>query len=394
MTASTRGLVGSLAAAAVMMIVACGDRGDVFVGADCPHGFCDEPPAAFGNGDAGDTDVSLPEPTILACIGTECPAPYGTCSDTERCAVDFRNDRLNCGGCGIACPAVLDLQMISLCVDGVCTYKCYDGAAQRDCNGILEDGCEVRIFEDPNNCGACGNECPAGTPCIDGQCGCVAPMVPCNGECVDVRSDVKNCGVCENACGAHVPAPDECAPPPPHTSWGCAQGTCNRQICQPGWGDCDGNAAICGSNGCETDMTTAENCGGCGVTCKPDQECREVFASFECVDKCEKSGRVRCNDIDCTDLATDVDNCGACKAACRGARANQVDRCVKGLCAVECEKGFADCNGDPSDGCEVDLTTNAANCGACGVRCELGVGQPCIGGKCLMVDCETGEMTR
>jgi hypothetical protein len=38
-------------------------------------------------------------------------------------------------------------------------------------------------------------------------------------------------------------------------------------------------------------------------------------------------------------------------------------------CIFVCDDGFGDCNGDPADGCEVDLTTNAAHCGACGEIC-------------------------
>jgi len=388
--------VGCCAAAAVILIMACGERGDVFVGADCPRGFCDEPPAAFGSGDAGDADVSLPEPTVLACIGTECPAPYGTCSEAERCAVNFMTDRNNCGGCGIVCPDVSQLRMRSQCVDGECTYTCWDSGVDYDCNGLPDDGCEARISEDPKNCGACGNTCPEGMPCLNGQCGCSVGEDLCNGECVDLKGDKKNCGACGNVCAAHEPGPDDCATPPPHTGWGCATGVCDRRICEGGWADCDGNASMCGSNGCETDVSTMENCGGCGVKCKPDQECRLAGKFYECQDTCEKNELVRCREADpvCTDLATDVDNCGTCGLICDDARANQINRCVDGLCAVECRDGFADCNGDPSDGCEVDLMSNAASCGACGARCDLAVGQPCIEGRCLLVDCETGAVTR
>lgn len=389
----TRALVGLVVAASIVLVVACSESRDVFVGQDCALGFCDDSLPFDGDGEGG---APTPPTTVLACIGTECPAPYGTCSPTEPCAVNFMTDPLNCGACGVACPAVGDLNMRSACEDGVCRYRCIDGATYRDCNGLLDDGCEVRIADDPQNCGACGKKCPPGTPCIGGECGCLPPEVPCNGSCVNLESDHRNCGACGNVCGAHQPSPDECSPMPPNTAYGCSKGVCNRMMCDGPWGDCDGNAAQCDSNGCETRFDTVENCGGCGVKCAPDQECRLVSGSYECHDKCGKTGRVRCSDkdVDCTDLATDVDNCGACGAVCRGARANQVDRCVKGLCTIECKKGFADCNGDPSDGCEVDLSSDAEHCGGCGVRCEVGVGQPCIEGKCLMVDCETGAVTR
>jgi hypothetical protein len=56
--------------------------------------------------------------------------------------------------------------------------------------------------------------------------------------------------------------------------------------------------------------------------------------------------------------------------------------CKAGACVVaQCAPGFADCNGDPSDGCEADLS-NAATCGACNVACS-GASSVCArGGGC------------
>lgn len=62
------------------------------------------------------------------------------------------------------------------------------------------------------------------------------------------------------------------------------------------------------------------------------------------------------------------------------------------LCATgECPPGYADCNGDPADGCEVNVASSADNCGVCGVRCggEGGSGPEntrpiCKDGKCAL----------
>jgi hypothetical protein len=53
--------------------------------------------------------------------------------------------------------------------------------------------------------------------------------------------------------------------------------------------------------------------------------------------------------------------------------------CDKGVCT--CSGGFADCDGDPSTGCEADLSSNPAHCGVCthdclGGACGAGVCQP------------------
>lgn len=49
---------------------------------------------------------------------------------------------------------------------------------------------------------------------------------------------------------------------------------------------------------------------------------------------------------------------------------NALGACVDGTCRVrECNAGFTDCNMDPTDGCEADLTSDANNCGMCGNAC-------------------------
>lgn len=41
-------------------------------------------------------------------------------------------------------------------------------------------------------------------------------------------------------------------------------GPCAFVGCDPGWGNCDGDAA----NGCEADLSASPNCGACGFDCK------------------------------------------------------------------------------------------------------------------------------
>jgi len=60
-----------------------------------------------------------------------------------------------------------------------------------------------------------------------------------------------------------------------------------------------------------------------------------------------------------------------------------------GACTIAaCDPGWADCNDDPTDGCEVDLSS-PSNCGACGTVCS-GTNYLCGPGGCEAV-CGTGE---
>lgn len=56
--------------------------------------------------------------------------------------------------------------------------------------------------------------------------------------------------------------------------------------------------------------------------------------------------------------------------------------CAAGVCAIAaCDSGRADCNGNAADGCETDLTSDAASCGACGQAC--GPGGACSASTCV-----------
>ncbi|MDB4928975.1 MAG: putative neutral zinc metalloprotease, partial [Myxococcaceae bacterium] len=71
------------------------------------------------------------------------------------------------------------------------------------------------------------------------------------------------------------------------------------------------------------------------------------------------------------------------------ALANATAACAAGACAVAaCAPTFGDCNGNPSDGCEVNGYTNPAHCGGCGRACAAG--QTCQTGACVASACGAG----
>lgn len=72
--------------------------------------------------------------------------------------------------------------------------------------------------------------------------------------------------------------------------------------------------------------------------------------------------------------------CGGCDVGCTNI--NGRTRCVSSLCVPACDSGHADCDGDPVNGCEQPLDTVAA-CGGCGVVCsETNATTACVGGEC------------
>jgi hypothetical protein len=117
--------------------------------------------------------------------------------------------------------------------------------------------------------------------------------------------------------------------------------------------------------------------GRCRPECREDYDCQVINPFTTCA---EGSCALRCtgNGADCdgllrngceVDTGRDVNHCGACGTVCR-AGVNQSVRCEAGACAFTCAAGFADCDGNPGNGCEASLGA-ATSCGSCTTRCEM-----------------------
>lgn len=80
------------------------------------------------------------------------------------------------------------------------------------------------------------------------------------------------------------------------------------------------------------------------------------------------SGLTECSG-ECVNLDSSAGHCGACGSACP-TPPNTISLCSAASCDWECAGGFGDCNGDPGDGCEAELTSDPLNCGTCTMACE------------------------
>jgi hypothetical protein len=158
----------------------------------------------------------------------------------------------------------------AICANGACSFGgCLEGFA--DCNDDPSDGCEVNVFNDPDNCGACDNQCSflnasaicTGGNCAIGECDYGFDHCDLEGpvgcETFILGGDVNNCGACGNVCNL------------PHAALQlCSAGTCQLLGCEFGWGNCDGNPAT----GCEHDLNNdSDNCGECGNKCEGSTHC-------------------------------------------------------------------------------------------------------------------------
>ena len=199
----------------------------------------------------------------------------------------------------------------------------------------------------------------------------------CSGFCVDTMTDVGNCGGCGNDCALR-PGVD-----PARVR--CEAGACVfTEACLPGRAHCSADA----DDGCEAVVSTSMRCGGCATACPASApNCGRMAGApngYACTSACVDPTPMRCGAL-CVDPQTDPANCGACGRACPTTPGG-APMCAAGACRVVCSMGFDNCDGNPTNGCEAAVATDARNCGACGNACPGTV--PCTAGACA---CATGS---
>ena len=139
------------------------------------------------------------------------------------------------------------------------------------------------------------------------------------------------------------------------------------QTGDPGKADCNTD----GSDGCETDITTVNDCGSCGKHCNSTHAtpgCTGGKCTIKCFpgfDDCDGDATTGCE----AETGTDVFNCGTCGLKCGDNHASP--KCVAAKCTLTCSAGWGDCNMDPADGCEVNTATDRTHCGSCSNACSV-----------------------
>ncbi|MBK8255919.1 MAG: hypothetical protein IPK82_25040 [Polyangiaceae bacterium] len=338
-------------------------------------------------GDACQLANSSSDCQVGACVITACDANHEDCDGAAAngCEVNTETSADNCGACGTACPS--GPNSTAVCTSGSCDLVCAGGF--ENCNNNASDGCEQPILTDTSNCGGCNNVCvtPNATPtCTAGSCQvamCNPGFADCNqatadGCEVNVTNTVAHCGSCGNTC-----------PSPANATPNCAGGMCGF-TCLTGFADCDGLAA----NGCEVDLLNDhKNCGSCNSACSLANATAGCAAGACTVAMCTP-GFANCDNIAVNgceiNLKTDVLNCGVCGTVCNLANSDEV--CSGGVCTVgNCTAPFANCDNNDANGCEVNTDSSVGNCGACGNTCVVANGTPaCATGQCLVASCNSG----
>jgi hypothetical protein len=265
------------------------------------------------------------------CAVGSCAGTFGDCDDTAAngCETDLATSVMHCGTCGRACSFA---NATGACVMGACAVtRCNEGFA--DCDGNPANGCEVRLRDTASHCGACGTAC--------------------------ARTNAE--GVCRG-------------------------GACALGACRTGFGDCDMNSR---QRLRDAPRHTSPTAAPAAPPAPPPTRRRPASTA-----PAPSGAATRASPTATTARQrlrgrprTSAASCGSCGNACN--LANATASCVAGACAVaRCNEGFADCDGNAANGCEVDLQSDALSCGACGRACVVpNAGAVCRAGRCERSSC-------
>mgnify|MGYP006335662853 CR=1 FL=1 len=156
----------------------------------------------------------------------------------------------------------------------------------------------------------------------------------CGASCVDLKADYRNCGSCGQSCGRFV----------------CDKGHCSTQILiDGGTPAADGGLRDAGLDSGLLDAGTDAGSTDSGVV--PDAALPGCSV-----------GEQECAGT-CINPAVDPTHCGGCGVTC-----TPEERCSRGMCRPQCESTLTDC-----DGICFDVTTDPDHCGGCNVRCASGI---------------------
>jgi hypothetical protein len=377
---------------------------------ECLDGYCQEPGCDNGIRDNTETDFDCGgdckpcgpgqrcdiarDCDSLVCTENECVG--ASCDDEIQNGDETGRD---CGGSCDGCPPGSPCLTPIDCTSGVCdetTMRCivFCIPGTDECDADLTVECETNILTSVDHCGGCGMPCEfdhAASTCVGGVCSlgdCEAPWADCNGDPDDgCEIDTSATATDCGGCG------DDC--PAVNGTPGCADSVCTIE-CSKGFEDCNEDT----SDGCEAPIGDVLNCGGCGVECPEDEGYTAYCSDGECGQTMCEAGLGNCDgdpDDGCeSDLTSDVENCGRCGGLCSVAHGTAGCDAELGCVVAGCDDGWANCNADNpdggyADGCEVNTLESADDCGSCGNSCSVDNGSGrCLEGDCAVDGCDDG----
>ncbi len=342
------------------------------------------------------------------------------CFDTSQCIAPGLNPCLAVACLDHACATTL-VPDGSACLVAGETGTCSGGVCQlcmpgtKACSGDTLLVCGPDGLFDASPCGGATPFCdPAALACVEclDAAQCASPASPC----AEAACAAGTCGLTFSGDGVACALGGEL---------GTCDGAGQCNLCEPGTKACGGNAVLtCGPNG---QLQAPAACGGATPYCEPvGVACVACLAANQCPAPAGACQVAQCagnacgiasapNGTACS-VGADAGTCqgGACAVCTNGqtrckAGAGAVPQlCVGGLwvdqaaclaatqvcdagaCVpLSCGAGLGNCDANAANGCETNVLTSAAHCGACNAPCAAG--SSCLGGVCTQ--CTTGTLS-
>ena len=309
-----------------------------------------------------------PKCTNKTCGVQSCETNYHPNAAGTDCEVNSITD---CGSSHTNCPTATH-GSAQCSTAGVCSYYCNDTTNYPDLCGTA---C-VKLSDDVNNCGTCGNKCTAsnGTPiCSNGNCGvsgCSTNYHPTPDGLGCEQNTITDCGSSHTNCPTATNGSAQCS-----TDGQCSY-YCNDTTNFPN---------LCDST-CVKLSSDVNNCGTCGKKCTVSHGTPKCSNKTCGVQSCETNYHPNSAGTNCE--VNSITDCGPSHTTCPKATNGSAQCSTDGKCSYYCEDttNYPDLCGTAC----TKLSTDVNNCGTCGNKCTVSHGTPsCTSGKCGVQSCET-----
>ncbi|RPH73030.1 MAG: hypothetical protein EHM78_00980 [Myxococcaceae bacterium] len=277
----------------------------------------------------------------------------------------YEADLTHCGpDCDQTCSRTSTNRCVGTCACGSEAGPC-SGGAPACCPGPdgRPESFHCVSLQTPEHCGACQSACQSRnntTPgCASSQCiyACSWPYRNCNGGTLTtegpdadgcetpVDNDPRNCGACGKVCPSSLPGKNTSDAPPT-----CVGGECRYDCRLPQFHDCQNSSGTCrdyttdqDADGCETDFSSVENCGGRGACPAAVPNAHRICTlnsgtgQYECGQKCNDGfDPDPCGSPPVCKPLGDPQNCGFCGRACPTIDTEDLHQaCRIGTCCVQ-----------------------------------------------------------
>jgi hypothetical protein len=349
------------------------------------------------------------QPDLTSCMAGKCCA--GVCQPSPSDCTACKNTNYQC----------VNNQLI-------CGYNASGALCTDDGNFCTEDSCDGSgnciHLQKPSGtaCTDDGNECT--NDVCDGTTGCTHPLKPTGTACTDdsnacTYDTCNGFGICTHPLkpsGTICATQNTCSGTQLCTSLSCSSaGQCTQPAscteCPDTFGAC--GTPFCSGSACGNTIQTGANCGttnclanfcvgntpytyppSCSKTCNALGSCADCTCTSSATTPCGTSkycstgACISCSadSANCDlnpsngceiNLKTNANNCGSCGNSC-----GQNTFCNQGSCG--CTADYGNCDSQWNNGCETNLKNNGSNCGSCGNTCPTGI---CSNSACVTIAC-------